>query len=373
MQWSRKVKVLFFLRSLNIGGAEAFIYNVLSSLDNQKVHIDIVIQTHENKNKQLLHLCAKKDIKIFYVAPFEKNYYKSIKELNGIIKENAYDIIHYHANSLINMVPVICAKKNNIRLVLHSHNSNNNLGGHIGKCIHYFNRFIISRLKVTRIACGNEAGCWMFGNKKFTIINNAINIDSYRFDITARDNLRKKYDIANNCYVLGHVGRFVEAKNHKFIIDCFEHINMNYSNVKLVLVGTGDLFNDIRDYVKQKKLDEIVIFIGEAQECSMYYSAFDMMLFPSFFEGLPFTLVEAQASGLPVAASNNVTKQVNITGLVKYISLNESIDTWTKEIMEHRANQKDRSIYAEIMKESIFDINAVIEELADIYVNGEGK
>ena len=173
--------------------------------------------------------------------------------------------------------------------------------------------------------------------------------------------------------MIGHVGRFVEAKNHKFIIDCFEQINTNYSNVKLVLVGTGDLFNDIRDYVKQKKLDEIVIFIGEAQECSMYYSAFDMMLFPSFFEGLPFTLVEAQASGLPVAASNNVTKQVNITGLIKYISLKESIDTWTKEVMQHRANQKDRSIYAEMMKESIFDINAVIEELADIYVNGEGK
>ena len=208
MQWSRKVKVLFFLRSLNIGGAEAFIYNVLSSLDNQKIHIDIVIQTHENKNKQLLHLCDEKDIKIFYVAPFEKNYYKSIKELNDIIIENAYDIIHYHANSLINMVPVISAKKNNIRLVLHSHNSNNNLGGYIGKCLHYFNRLIVSKLNVTRIACGNEAGCWMFGNKKFTIVNNAIDIDSYRFDIIARDHLRKKYGIADSCYVIGHVGRF---------------------------------------------------------------------------------------------------------------------------------------------------------------------
>lgn len=357
-------KILYYLRALNIGGAETFVCNVLEKIDTAQYHIDIVLQSDKNENVRLLELCKKKDVKIFYTLPFEKHYFKSYKQLLSIVKDNGYDVIHLHANSLINNIPILVARKAKCKFVVHSHNSNNNVGGAIGKYIHYFNRWLMNHGEVVRLSCSDKAAKWMFGSQKYQLINNGINLDTYKYNNQSRIELRKKYNIDDNILVWGHVSRFVEAKNHDFLIKCFDYYNKKNPESKLVLVGDGPLFFKIKTETNKPN----IIFLGSISETSRFYSMFDLMVFPSLFEGLPFTLVEAQASGLPILASENITKLVNITGLINYLSLNKSWDEWISHIPS-KLSETQRVKTSQMMKNSVFDSDTTIKQISNCYEN----
>jgi glycosyltransferase involved in cell wall biosynthesis len=336
-------------------------------MELERFHIDIALQNSDIKNKKLLELCKQKKCKIYITTPFEKNYIKSIRELNEILKNGQYNVLHFHANSLINMVPVLCAYRNGINLVIHSHNSNNNLGSIFGKTLHYVNRWIISHCDMQRVACSPEAGRWMFGKKQFEILNNAIALNEYQFNPEFRKEIRSIYSLTEKQIVVGHVGRFVAAKNHRFLIECFEKISMSVPEAVLMLVGNGELFEAVKTLADEKALSDKVIFVGEVQDTKKYYSAFDVMVFPSYFEGLPFTLVEAQAAGIPVIASDHITRDVDVTGLIEYHSLNEGIDIWAKSTLDIQKKDLDRSQSNIDMQGSVFDINELITKITKIY------
>lgn len=358
------MKILYFIRALNIGGAETFIYNTLSAIDDE-YHIDFVLQSYRNNNERLLELCKKKNSALYYITPFYKNYLKSVRELKIILKKENYDIIHIHANALINMVPIIAARKIKVKIALHSHNTKNNLGGVIGHNLHKLNRFYTNRLDILRFACSEEAGKWMYGNNTFTILNNAIDIEAYKFDLVARRELRESLGVKDK-FVIGHVSRFVEAKNHNFLIEIFNEILKINANSELILIGEGELVNNIKDKCKELGIVDKVNFVGAVQNPARYYSAFDCMIFPSLFEGLPFTLVEAQASGLPIFASNNITKEVNITGNINYIGLENSAKCWANIIINYKKYADRTQIYLKL-KNSIFDEKVEVDKIQRCY------
>lgn len=365
------MKILYFIRALNVGGAETFIYNTLRTIDEKEFQIDFVLQSLENTNVRLVELCKKKKRALHVITPFYKNYLKSVKELKNILKIGNYDLIHIHANALLNMVPVIAAKSVGVKIALHSHNTKNNLGGFIGYCLHKFNRCFVNKLDVIRLACGEEAGKWMYGNKPFVVLNNAIDIDAFKFNMEARNEIRQQLGIVDE-FAIGHVSRFVDAKNHNFLIDIFNEILKVNMNCKLILVGDGERLQSIKNKCKDLGMKEKVIFVGSVQDSSKYYSAFDCMIFPSFFEGMPFTLVEAQAAGLPIFASSRITKKINITGTLHYIGLEKGAYFWAREVL-WKENDIDRGLIYKRLKGSVFDEKAEIDKLQLLYLRSSNQ
>lgn len=360
------MKILYFIYGLNIGGAETFIYNLLSVWNVDNYAIDFVLQSKNNANKKLLALCKQKSCKIMTIASFHRNPFQCAVQLIRILKTGEYNAMHIHANALINMIPVWVASHARVPIIIHSHNTRNNGAGRAGMFLHLIHRFFVSYMKVYRIACGREAGQWMFGNKEFIVVNNAIRIEDYAFSEEKRERIRDKYRIKDN-FLIGHIGRFVEAKNHEFIMKCFYEIHKRLPNAKMMFVGDGELKKQIMEKCEKYKLEDFVIFAGVVQNPSSYYSAFDSMLFPSIHEGLPFTLVEAQAAGLPVLASDCVTKDVDVTGLVSFLSLDLGEKEWAKRFMLDIEiwNKYDRNSWS--MDGSIYDVNNERKKLEEIY------
>lgn len=360
------MKILYFLRAFNIGGAETFIYNTLRNIDHTIFHIDFVLQNKIICNERLLSLCKDMECNIYFITPFEKNYLKSIAELSTILRNGGYNIIHIHANALINMVPVIAANRCGVRIALHSHNTHNNHGGIWGTLIHKFNRWYLRNRKILRFACSEDAGKWMYRNKPCIVLNNAVNLNEYKYDYVARQKIRQELNIEND-FVIGNVSRFVEAKNHTFMIDVFQEILRLKSGSKLVLLGDGPLFTEIQNKVNKLGLQDDVIFVGAVENTSKYYSAFDCLLFPSLFEGLPFTLVEAQASGLKIFASECITRSVNITNTIEYIDLQKGVQHWARCLVFFKQTE-DRLAMCNKMFGSIFDIHTEIKKLENAYL-----
>lgn len=360
------MKILYVIYGLNVGGAETFIYNVLSFLDTKRYHIDFAIQDRQSKNQKLIDLCYDKKSSVFYITNYKKNYFKSLNDLNRLLVTNEYDCMHYHVNSLGNVIPIIAALNNEVKIVIHSHNSANNEAGIWGKWLHLFNRMLFNHRFSARIACSVVAGKWMFGNQDYSIINNAIHIEQYQYNVHSRIFVREKLGIPSDALVIGHVGRFVAAKNHDFLINCFEKIMNQQEDVYLLLVGDGPLRNEIVNKCKSIDVIDRVIFTGNIDYINQVYSAMDCLVFPSVFEGLPFTLIEAQASGLPIIASDCITKELKITDLISYYSLH-NIDEWVRAVQYIFNKKIDRLGKAEYVKNSRFDISRMISLLEVMY------
>lgn len=356
--------VLQVVWGLHIGGAETFLYNVLSKLDAKEYHIDFVIQDPKITNKKLYKLCKKNKWKIYKVPPFNKNLFAYVKAMRMILQK-PYDVVHIHMNALINIIPVLLAYRNSKKVIIHSHNSSNNLGGKIGMVVHLINRKILNPMKISNVACSDLAGKWMFGTQEYLLLENAIDIDEYKFSEEKKNKVRKEYGIGAQI-LIGHVGRFVEAKNHKYILRIFEsYVHKNDAAV-LMLVGDGPLKDSIVELAENLNISDRVIFVGEKQDTKDYYSAFDCLLFPSLYEGLPFTLVEAQSSGLPVVASDNVTKEIDLTGNIQFLSLSARMDDWISAL-DRRIGPVQREKCAEIMKQTKYNIESTVVAVKRLY------
>lgn len=358
------MKILQVIYGLNVGGAETFVYNILSELNEEKYQVDFVVQDSNFTNIKLYELCKKKGCNIYIIPKFNRNIIGHIIAIKKIISKD-YDVLHIHMNALINIAPILLAKDKNNKIIIHSHSTCNNQGGIIARFLHSFNKKIINNITTINLACSKDAGEWLFGEKDFKILSNAIDIEKFKFNKYKRDKVRNELGITDEI-VIGHIGRFVEVKNHKFIVDVFsEYIKQNI-NSKLVLVGDGPLKSQIEEYTKASGIRDNVCFVGNQQNVDEFYSSFDCLLFPSLFEGLPFVLVEAQAAGLTIISSDNVTEEINLVDNIKFISLNESIGVWVENIV-CATQPKDRIIYAERMKETSYNSEVMFECIKEIY------
>ena len=163
---------------------------------------------------------------------------------------------------------------------------------------------------------------------KVQILNNAIELEKYAFNPEARDRIRREYNIGKTDYVIGHVGRFMKQKNHKYLIDIFAEFNNKVPNSYLLLLGTGELEDEIHHYVNGRGLSDRVIFTGSVANVEDFYQAMDVFMLPSLYEGLPVVAIEAQAADLPVLISENVDHSCAITDNVSFIPVSENIDRW---------------------------------------------
>lgn len=362
----KKIKILEIGMTNNIGGIETFLVNLYRHIDKNNFQIDFLVEDLNNFcfNDELL-----KNTNVYEFSNLIRNPFKFILFLKKLVKENKYDIIHINKNSLANPLQLIAAKISGAKcIIIHSHNTSSNLK-FFGKSLHKINKFLFLNMATHYFACSQEAANWFFSKKilksnNFFVINNAINLEKFKFNKTNRKEIRKELSISNDEIVIGHIGRFAEQKNHIFLIEIFKYIHEKDNKYRLLLVGTGDLLNKIKEKVKSYGLENFVYFLNNRTDVNKIYSAMDCFILPSLFEGLPIVGVEAQTNGLECFFSNTIDKNVKILDSAHIIDLSLSAEEWGEYILNSEL-KIDQNI-DKILK-SKFNLETEIKKIEKIF------
>lgn len=321
----------------NLGGIEKVILNFYQFMNKEKYALDFICLGNEKIGfHQEFEKNSNYEINYYYLPKPSVNPFFFRKKLNTFFKENAskYDAIWVNLCQLSNIEYLKMAKKYNIpKRIIHSHNGDDDCKG-IKRKLHMINRHFIQWYATDFWACSDEASKWFYPStlqNEVKLIHNAINVETFLFDKSKRDNLRKKLGIHTDEIVIGHIGRISFQKNQEFLISVFANLYSNMKDIKLILIGGGD-DSKLRDLVKEKGIEDRVLFLGLQTNAENFYSVFDFFFFPSNYEGLPVTLLEAQANGLPILASDVISKQSIINENLYFYSLDNPVESWTNEL-----------------------------------------
>lgn len=363
------VRVLHVVTTMNRGGLETMLMNYYRHIDRQEVQFDFLEHrdTKSDYDQEILSLGGK-IYRLPKLNPFSISYHR---KLNTFFHEHQeYRIVHVHQDCL-SSIALKAAYQNHVPVrIAHSHNASQD------KNLKYiFKRYYMKKIPkyATHLfACSKEAGDWMFLGKHYQIVRNAIDTKKFLFDERQRVYVRKKLGIPDFELVVGHVGRFNFSKNHDFLIDTFYEIQKINKNSVLLLVGVGDLEQSIKEKVDKKGLSQKVMFLGKRSDVNDLMQAMDIFIFPSNYEGLPVTLVEAQAAGLPIIKSDHVSNQCKITPYIYTLSLNSSPHDWANKAIQI-VNHSSRSNTLKYLIESHYDIYSNAVWLKDFYLSEGAK
>lgn len=351
------------------GGVEAVIMNYYRHIDRNKIQFDFFCDS-DSTNIPYDEI-EKLGGKVIIIPPYQQ-IFKYQKELKKVLKEGNYKIVHSHINTL-SVFPLRVAKKVGIPVrIAHSHSTTNKKEWKKNLMKQFLRPF--SKVYATDyFACSELAGRWLFGNKEYDkgnvyLLNNAIDVDKFKYDEKLRKMKRKELGIKDDTLVIGHVGRFVEQKNHEFLIDIFNEVHKKEKNAILLLVGQGPLEDKIKEKVKSYGLDKNVKFLGQRNDVSELYQVFDVFLLPSLYEGLPVVGVEAQASGLLCVFSSAMTKETKVLNSTLFLDLSLSSLEWANHIMDNYSKYKRIGTKDEI-SENCFNIKEEGNKLENIYLD----
>ena len=307
--------------------------------------------------------------KVILCPPYQK-LFKYLKELKRIFKENNYKIVHSNINTL-SVFPLYAAKKAKVPIrIAHSHSTTNKKE----KKKNLLKQVLrpLSKIYATDYFCCSElSGRWLFGDKEYDkgnvfLLNNAIDLDKFKYDEKVRKAKRKELNIKDTIKVIGHLGRFVEQKNHRFLIDIFNEIHNKDKNTLLLLAGQGPLMDEMKQKVKDLNLEDSVRFLGQRSDAAELYQAFDLFLLPSLYEGLPVVGVEAQASGNLCYLSDDMTKETKVLDSTKFMSLSQSAEEWADNIIRDLETYKKHDTKEEV-SEYGFNIEKEAKKLVKKY------
>ena len=321
----KKIRVLQIGLHTNRGGIETVVHSWWQHMPQEEVAFDflnvwdapIAFQDEfEAKGAKILHKCLRKN-----------NPGKSYEELKRIIIEGNYDFVHCHSMSLSEPEPVEIADAfSNARAILHSHTAaTKDKMGLKRYLLHLYGKKKLAKYHYLKIACGTEAGQAMFGSDDFTIIENGVDRNRFRYSTEYRSEIRKKYGIGVDEFVIGHVGRQGKVKNYPFLIKVFSEFR-KLCDARLILIGDVENDRAVQRLIDSSKVRDYVIFTGKVRDVYKYYSAMDVFLFPSLYEGLSVSLIEAQSTGLPCIVSRNVDRESAVSDAVAFIDIDKMED-----------------------------------------------
>lgn len=372
------VKVLYFVDRMLRGGIQSLVIDWVSRFDKQKIHVDFLLldDGKEYKLEQTLKElgCTVYKLKGIWVkTPIDFIKYKCA--VKSFFKEHHdYKVVHMHSSSKNYMI-LKYAKKYGIPIrIAHSHNIDFQTKNPLKKLIGNLFKKPLIKYATDYFACSKIAGEWLFGkdiveSDKFRVIHNAIDYDKFKYNSNIRKKMREEFNFKDSDIVIGHVGRFVEQKNHSFLIDVFYKCYEQNNNYKLLLVGTGELEEFIKEKVRSLGIENNVIFAGFQSNVNDYMHAMDLFVFPSLFEGLGLVLIEAQACGLPCfCTANTIPKDVKILNNLQFISLNNGALEWAKKIISSKLRINDNNTYKEFKKMNYL-ISDIVIELEDKYMS----
>lgn len=358
------VRVLHVFGHLNMGGAETLIMNIYRRIDKTQIQFDFIVHgkaigKYEEEIKKLGGAIYRApEYKVINHFRYKKWWYNFFRQ------HNEYKVIHGHVRSTAAIYLKI-AHKEGLKTISHSHSTSNGVG--IKSMLKKILQLRIPKWSDYMLACSRESACWLFGkyskSDRCIILNNGIIAENFIFDSKKRIEIRNKFNIMDDEILIGNIGRFVDVKNHMFIVEIAEkmiHINNRF---KFMLCGDGEKKEKIINEVKKRKIENNFIFISSCNDIYKYYNAFDLFILPSKYEGLGMVLIEAQYNGLLCVASDAIPKEAIISNKLKLIELDSK--KWIKELIED-SKSLDRNI---IMNKNSYkyNIDNQIEMLKKLY------
>lgn len=361
------IRILNLFTIMNRGGAETMVMNYYRKIDRSKIQFDFLVHREEKGvyEEEIERLGGR----IYRMSPlYPQNFGVYKKRIREFLKNHPeYRIIHSHMSELGYFVFKEAKRQHIPTIICHAHSAPKSKN--LKMAVRFYFKHKMLPYITHMFTCGDEAGIWLYGRKnkkKFIQLNNAIDTEKYIYDKKTENIVREELGLGE-AFVVGHVGRFCAAKNHKQLIDIFEQIVKMRNNSKLVLVGEGTLQEEIEQRVKEKKLEDKVLFLGERSDVNRILQALDVFVFPSFYEGLSVAIIEAQTAGVQCFISDSIPDQCIITDSVKTFSLNENNQKIAKFIIENNSNFTKKVMYKEIA-EAGFDINENALKLQNFYL-----
>ncbi|WDT51921.1 glycosyltransferase [Lactiplantibacillus plantarum] len=337
------VKVFYLVYGLTSGGIERYSVNLYRRIDQSKYDLQFVVKhnTHDFFDDEFASAGGKKVI-IGDDRPHSKVWGKLVylRNLIRIIRQG-YDVAYFNLSTPgdVFKYPLICKLMGINKIIIHSHNSAQDEQGVMRKLINRLGRVYIKHIASVKFACSDMAAKWMFGervmrNGEYQLINNGLEIEQYDFNQQIRSQLRSELGLDPHQLVIGHVGRFVEQKNHVRLLRVFQQVLKSQPNARLLLIGVGPLMSEIQKLAVQLQVASSVNFLGERTNVNEYLQAMDVFTLPSLYEGLPIAGVEAQAAGLPCVFADTISCEADITGNVKFLALSAPDKAWVKQLIE---------------------------------------
>lgn len=348
-------------------GIENFLMNIIRNLDHDKIQVDFLSGIPGPYDEEIKSYGGR-----IFRGPSILNRIERIKYIKKILSEHPeIKTVHIHGNTAISCIDARIFKKFGVsNIIIHSHSDGTK--GIFSFIKHWICKYYIRKCANYNFSCSKSAGRWMFGSDNFTVISNAINLDTFRFDKSTAFEYKKRLKLENKV-VIGHVGRFEVPKNHQFIIKVFKQIHDIHNDSHLLLIGEGALYNEVIKLIKDYELQECTTVIRNSPEINHLLQAMDVFIFPSLWEGLGISLVEAQASGLPCVVSQVIKEEVCVTPLITKMDLKTSVNEWANIVWEQATKIKDRSndIHIKQLSEAGFNIKETARALENIYLHYE--
>ena len=358
-------RILQVVDSMGMGGIQAFIMNVYRMIDKSKYQFDFLL--HHKYSDSYDDEIRKMGGNIYYLPARSDGVLKNRRALDEFFKTHLnYTVVHQHESSLTYIEPLIYARKYGIPTrIIHSHSTRAS-GNPIHIVFHQLNKKKIENVATNYFACGNLAAEWMFGETsvigKVEIINNGIDVEKFSFNKTHRDEVKKEFNLEGK-FVIGNIGRFSSVKNQLFLIDIFSEYRKLNPNSQLLLIGDGDMRNDIIKRIEALNLEDDVKLLGVRKDVYRIIQGIDFMIIPSLYEGFPVSVIEAQAAGIPCIISNTITRDAIIKNNVKQLKLTETAKTWAENIHSDEVNETSNQVWYE----NGFDIESTIKKLLLVY------
>nr|WP_249308756.1 glycosyltransferase family 1 protein [Lederbergia citrea] len=356
---------------MNRGGAETLIMNLYRNINKSKVQFDFLTCKPGVFDDEISKMGGKVH-RIPYIS--DVGHFKYIRELDRFFSiNNNYKIVHSHIDKMSGLV-LRSAKKAGITIrISHSHNTQSE-GGIAARTYKWFTGKLIIPNSTNFFACSNYAAKWLFNEKSSSakILKNGIEPDTFNFSNKVRKQFKEELKLADNTFVLGHVGRFAEQKNHTFLIDVFADLCKENNNSILLLIGDGPLRKDIEEKVRNLNLEKRVMFLGIRSDINRILQGLDIFVFPSLHEGLPVSLIEAQGAGLPCLISDRISPEVDIgRNLVDYASIEDKAK-WVNKIRNIASTPFLRTSVNDSLVAQGYDISATANHIEDFYLKISG-
>ncbi|MBQ9686741.1 MAG: glycosyltransferase family 1 protein [Oscillospiraceae bacterium] len=357
------IRILQMIGSLNVGGSQTMILNIYRNIDRSRIQFDFVLdhpdETYFAEDVKAL------GARIYTMPVFRGTNAGEIRRdwNNFFYTHPEYRVLHSHVRSYASLyLPV--ARQHGVKTIIHSHNTSNG-SGMTAMVKNALQRPLRDQADIL-MACSTEAGEWLYGKKacqsdRFVFLPNAVDTRRFRPDEQRRRAARRELGLDGRL-VIGHVGRFNEQKNHGFLLEAFKLVHDRNPRAALLLVGEGPLQLEMAQKAVDLGIAEDVIMTGNRNDVPELLAAMDVFAFPSLFEGLPVTLIEAQAAGLPCVISDAITRDVDISPLIERLPI-DSAEAWADALLEKREH---RDVTRDIVRAG-FDVQASTQRISELY------
>ena len=358
-------RLLCIVSSLNTGGAETFLMKLYRKIDTSKYQMDFVVNEPGvyDEEVKIRGGC------IFTIPLRTNNPIGSFSALRKIVKKERYNYVLKLSDTPIGVIDLIAAKLGGAkRIGLRSCNTSADHGA-LRKIVSIILKPLLNSVCDYKLAPSTLAAEFTFGKRavrkgEVLILKNGLDTNSFRYNRDERDAIRAEFALQGET-IYGNIGRFSKQKNHDFLLKVFKKILERDGDSIFMLVGTGELEEEIREKSKILGLENHLIFAGIRKDIPAVLSAFDVFILPSLFEGMPNTVIEAQAAGLPCLIADTITREAKVTDLVQYCSLNESAEKWAKEAIKVSKRIRKADTHINMMK-SGYDISDVVCQFVEI-------